>query len=176
MLRNDKYQLLWSDWFDEQCCENIYDDDCHNNCGYDGGCSYRCGNGDYDYDFMWDCVKEDLHMRFGKNDYQYFLLGDSCFWYGGYEGNKPNMDIRVSPIYDSIEDLVYSQLGYCDNHRIYKGKYNSLWLEGSHHDGSELYRICRLSKQGQNYYDLDYDFDWYSNCIKSVFKDFKKNF
>ena len=116
-------------------------------------------------------------MRFKENDYQYFVIGESCNWYGGFSELKPNMKARVSDLYDNLEDIL-SMLSVRGIHdfRIYKGKYNSLWIELSHHDGSELYQVCRLSKQGQKYYDLDYDFDWRYNSIKSVFKDFEKNF
>lgn len=177
MLRSDKYNLLWSTWYDEEICENIYDDNCTNECGYEGGCCYKNNSNclcsyEYDYDFMNDIIREDLQMKFGENNYQYFLVGDSCFWYGGYEGNKPNMNVRVSILCDGIEELLDKVLSYCDDYRIYKGKYNSLWIEGSHHDGSEVYQVCRLSKYGQEMYDKDYQFNWRNHCVKSVLKDF----
>lgn len=171
-MLNNNYELLWSTWIDEEICSNIFDDNCKNGCGYDGNCSYRDDNGNYDYNLMSIIINYDFKMRFDKNDYQYFLIGESCSWYGGFSELKPKMEYRISPLYDSIDDILKEQLHYCDDIRIYKGKYNSLWIEGSHHDGSEVYQICRLNNQGQEMYDKGYNFNFKNHCVKSVFRDF----
>jgi len=170
------FKLIWSTEYDEQICENIYND-CENRCSDDYTCPFKTNLNEIDYDYCNDCINEDLNLRFKENEYSYFVIGDSCYWYGGFPNLKPNMN-GFSDIYDSIEEILLKLSDSVGMHsfRIYKGKYNTLWIELSHHDGSELYQVCRLNKKGQDYYDNYYNFDFRKYCVKGVFKDFKKNF
>ena len=176
MLRNDTYDLLWSSWIDEEICNNIYDNNCVNQCSEDYDCPYRNGC-DLDYDFINMRIDEEFHNKFGNVNHKYFVVGDSCNWYGGFPNLKPNMN-GFSDLYDNLKELLDKLSKDVGQHdfRIYKGKYNTLWIELSHHDGSELYQVCRLNRQGQDYYDKYYNFDFRKHCVKGVFKDFEKNF
>lgn len=164
--------VLWSTYLDEEICENIYDD-CNNQCSDDYDCPYRNGC-EIAYDYVNDYINENLSEKFKENEYQYFVVGDSCYWYGGFPNLKPNMN-GFSDVYNSIEDILYKLSDNVGMHdfRIYKGKYNTLWIELSHHDGSEFYQVCRLNNQGQDYYDKGYTFDFRKYCVKGVLKDFK---
>lgn len=176
MLRNDMFECVWSTWIDEQICDNLSDNDCVNKCSGDD-CPYKNNLNNIDYDYINEVIDEDLHLRFKENEYQYFVVGDSCNWYGGFSNLKPNMN-GFSDVFDSIKDILEmlsKDVGMYE-FRIYKGKYNSLWIELSHHDGLELYQVCRLNSQGQKYYDNDYNFDFRKSCVKGVFRDFEKNF
>lgn len=168
MLNSDVFDLLWSTFIDEQVCTNLYTD-CTNNCGYDGECSFKSENPLYEYDFdvMNNIIKEDFNMRFGENDYMYFVKGDSCLWCCDYL--KPNMN-GFSDIYSSVKDILNVLKG--EDYRIYKGKYNSVWIESCSHDGSMIFQLMRLNNQGLKYYDMNYDFDFTKHCVKGVLKDF----
>lgn len=179
MLREDKYLILWSSWIDEEICGNIYDEDCNQCYTYDEDlnddvkqCPYRKGC-NLDYDFINMRISEEFNNKFGNNEHRYFVVGYSCDWYGGFPNMKPNMN-GYSGLYDNIKEIISDMgegVGICD-FRIYKGKYNTVWIEISHHDGSQLYQLCRLNKQGEKYYNLNYNFDYRKHMITSVFKDF----
>ena len=82
-------------------------------------------------------IEEHFQQKFGENEYQYFVKGHSCNWYGGYSGNKPNME-GFSDVYNNINDII--KMLNDDDYRIYKGKHNTLWIETSNHDGSRLFQ------------------------------------
>ena len=169
-MKCDK-EILWSTWVDEECCENIYDD-CNNKCSDDYDCPYRNGC-EIDYDYTNEYINENLNEKFKENEYEYFVVGDSCNWYGGFKELEPNMN-GFSKLYSSVKDILYALSDGIGMHdfRIYKGKFDTVWIELSHHDGSQLYQLCRLNKQGRKYYDKGYDFDYSKHKITSVLKDF----
>ena len=157
--------LLWSSMYIDNICENYMEcDHCEEGClSYDGNIAY---------DLLDDIIMDDLNMKFdNKQGYEYFIMGiDYTNYYGMYQ----NMD-GYSKLYDTVEDIIFnclSQGGAYEGFRIYKGKYNHIIIERSHHDGNEYYLLCRLNKQGQDYCDNGYDFDFRKYSIKSVFKDF----
>lgn len=159
--------LLWSD--------NVYDNVCSEceHCSDEKYCAYYKDDGELNYDIIMDLIDEDLHEKFKENGYKYFVVGDSCNWYGGFKELEPNMN-GFSMLYDSIDDILNmlsDGVGQY-NLEILKGKYYSLYIRLSHHDGSELYQVCRLNSQGLKYYDRNYDFDFRKHMVKGVLKDF----
>ena len=132
---------------------------------------YNCG-GSLDYDFLNETIWEGFGNKFyTENNYQYFVI-DDCYCKIDDKGNEIH---RFSEIIGSLKDVlswISSGVGICDLSIYYSG-YNRLLIELCHHDGSDVFQLVRLNKQGQDYYDKGYEFDYDKYCIKQVAKDFK---
>ena len=160
----NKENLIWSSLYDEWLCEDYMDcRHCEEGCiSYDGNVAY---------DLVDDIIMTDLNEKFGENDHQYFAVGID---YINYYGLPQNMNGHTD-LYDNVKSLIFDCLydgGVYEGIRIYKGKRNSIIIERTHHDGREYYQLCRLNKQGREYYDNNYNINFTKYLIKGVFNDF----
>lgn len=162
MLKKD---LLWSTFIDEEICKNFYE--CKQ-CDEDLCCCHS-DSFDVDYDSLHDIIREDLNFRFVDGvSYEYMIVGVD---YINYYGLKQNIR-GYSDLFENVEEIVDMLLDGAMDIRIYKGKYNRVYIERCHHDGNELYLLCRLNSKGYDYLNKGYDFNRCKYIIKGTFKDF----
>lgn len=164
-------ELIWSSGYSDYC-STVYDWECTE-------CDI-CKNGVTDYQLLDDLIMADLREWFEKNNYHYCVFRDG-------------LDNGISRFCNTIEELLFDVL-YVSNCflRIYKGDYNSLFIEINHHDGSQLFQIARLNKKGLKkmermdwdymtyYYDdenqmLEKSKNYKDYLYTSVYNDFKNN-
>lgn len=89
------------------------------------------------------CASQSLPGKF-------LVVADLGLWDGRHAGGK---------IFDSLEQALKTCADRMDNFDVYEDRYGNLLAAGHHHDGSNYFRIYKLTAKGEEYarihqYDL----------------------
>ena len=99
-------------------------------------------------DWEWRDMEEDLKCFFAKSTFGFLLCGSVGRWNGRFAGGY---------FFREFDDL-YKCWKDCDYIKIYDEN-GHLYIECSHHDGSNSYEIKELTAKGAEFrYDHEYDY------------------
>lgn len=89
----------------------------------------------------WDNAKRQLEDDF--NDSQVLVVGTTGRWDGNFPAGK---------LCKSIGDALSEALVNCEYQKVWYEK-GHLYLEGTHHDGTNTYEVKKVTDKGLDYYD-----------------------
>lgn len=89
----------------------------------------------------WDNMKRQLEDDF--DDSQVLVVGTTGLWNGNFSAGK---------LCKSIEDALDKAFVDCEYKKVWYEK-GHLYLEGTHHDGTNTYEVKKVTDKGLDYYD-----------------------
>lgn len=145
----DTAQYLFDDWADQEgweTVEDVPDDEIWKEMQFSDEC-------------QWDETAHDLEV-FMRNNGPMLVVGSLGLWYGNCRGGKICYNFR--DLAGAWED--------CDYINIYDQN-GHLYIECSHHDGTNMYECKLLTERGEQYAE-DHGWDMYdSELHKKLWND-----
>lgn len=116
----------------------------------------------------WENIKADLTKFFNDNEDQWLLVGAIQRWDGTYSGGF---------VFDTFDELMSRAAQDCDYYKFWDEN-GHFYLKCSHHDGTNIFEVKKLTKDGQRFY---YNWAWApdgdkrytisdSECYKKLFE------
>ena len=140
---------LWDDYADE-CIEYIKDfRDCHDEDINATITDDEIWQRIYDYDRLnWEDEYERLREFFNVHGH-FIIRGCVGRWDGTYSAGY---------VFDNFDDMFYKATKDCDYIKMWDEN-GHFYLKCSHHDGTNLFEIKRLSDKGYEFID-NWEYDW----------------